>query len=103
MKENFQANVDSYVVSFIRFHLIACSTQRYSINNVFGDLVFFTHCKIMGMLVANTGFEDIVYQSGVYSSGSIKGVLAGTNYNKAWIVHSGTICYLRLLSHAVYY
>ena len=57
----------------------------------------------MGMLVTNTGFEDIVYQSGVCSSGSINGVLAGTHYNKAWIVHSGTICYLRLLSHAIYY
>ena len=57
----------------------------------------------MGMLVANTGFEDIVYQSGVCSSGSINGVLAGTYYNKTWIIHSGTICYLRRLSHAVYY
>ena len=42
---------------------------------------------MMGMLVANTGFEDIVYQSGV----SINGVLAGAHYNRAWIVHSGTI------------
>ena len=55
------------------------------------------------MLVANTGFEDIVYQSGVSSSGNIKSVLAGTQYNRAWIVHSGTIYYLRLLSHAVYH
>ena len=57
----------------------------------------------MGMLVANTGFEDIVYQSGVCSSGSINNILAGLHYNRAWIVHSGTICYLRLLSHAVYH
>lgn len=43
----------------------------------------------MGLLVANTGFEDIVYQSGVCSSGSINGVLVGTHYNRAWTVHSG--------------
>ena len=39
------------------------------------------------MLVANTGFEDIVYQSGVSSSGNIKSVLAGAQCNRAWIVH----------------
>ena len=57
----------------------------------------------MGMLVANTGFEDIVYQSSVCSSGSLKGVLTDSHYKRAWIVHSGTIYYLRLLSHAVYH
>ena len=55
------------------------------------------------MLVTNTGFEDIVYQSGLCSSGSINGVLTGSHYNRAWIVHSSTIYYLWLLSHAVYH
>ena len=48
-------------------------------------------------------FEDIVYKSGLCSSCSINGVLAGSHYNRVWIVHSGTIYYLRLLSHAIYH
>ena len=56
----------------------------------------------MGMVVTNIGFADILYQSSVRSSGSINGVLAGPHYNRVWIVHSGTTCYLRPLSHAVY-
>ena len=44
----------------------------------------------MAMLVADTSFGDIVYQFGVCSSGSINGVLAGSHYNGAWAVHSGT-------------
>ena len=35
----------------------------------------------MDILVANTGFEDIVYQSEFCSSGSINAVLAGSHYN----------------------
>ena len=57
----------------------------------------------MGMLVANTGFEDIVYQSGFCSSVSNNSVLAGSCYNRAWIVQLDTIYYLRLMSHAIYH
>ena len=53
------------------------------------------------MLVGNTGFEKIVYQSGICSSGSINDVFS--HYKRAWIVHTGTIYYLRLLSRAVYH
>ena len=31
---------------------------------------------------------DVVYQAGVCSYGSLKGVLSGSHYNRAWIVHS---------------
>jgi len=40
------------------------------------------------MLVESTGFEEIVYQSGVCKSGSLNGVISGTQYNRAWFVHS---------------
>ena len=39
------------------------------------------------MLVANSGFEDVVYQSNVCSSGSQNGKFSGSLYNKARYVH----------------
>jgi hypothetical protein len=38
--------------------------------------------------VAGSGFEDIVFQSGVCTSGSLQGVLAGSHYNRGWTVHN---------------
>jgi hypothetical protein len=38
--------------------------------------------------VAGSGFEDIVFQSGVCTSGSLQGVLAGSRYNRGWTVHN---------------
>ena len=98
MKENFQVNMDSYVFSLIRFLFnIACCSQKQSFNNdVFVDLIFFPHFKIMGMLVANTGFEDIVYQ---YTNQGFALLVALT---VLWLAHI-TIQYLRLMSHAVYH
>ena len=40
------------------------------------------------MLVANSGFEDVVYQYNVWSIGSLNGVFSGSLYNKAWYVHN---------------
>ena len=40
------------------------------------------------MLVANSGFEDVVYQSNVCASGSLNGVFLGLLYSKAWYVHN---------------
>ena len=40
------------------------------------------------MLVANSGFEDVVYQSNVCSSGSLNGVFSGSLYTKAWHIHN---------------
>jgi len=37
--------------------------------------------------VRGSGFEDIVFQSGICTSGSLGGVLAGSHYNRAWVVH----------------
>ena len=44
----------------------------------------------MGDIIAGSGFEDVVFQSGVSSSDSLRAVLSGTHYNRAWNVHSGT-------------
>ena len=42
------------------------------------------------MLVANSRFEDVVYQSNVCTSGSLNGVSSGSLYNKAWYVFNVT-------------
>lgn len=42
---------------------------------------------IMGQLISNSGFEDIVFQAGLCASGSLNGVLRGKHYNRAWTVH----------------
>ena len=61
-------------------------------NNVvihLGDFHFIKeNFGVIGGLVEASCFEDVVYQAGVCSYGSLKGVLSGSHYNRAWIVHS---------------
>ncbi len=61
-------------------------------NNVvihLGDFHFIKeNFGVIGKLIAGSGFEDVVFQSGVCSMGSLNGVLAGSHYNRAWIVHA---------------
>ena len=40
------------------------------------------------MLVEPSGFEDVIFQLGICSSGSSNGVIKRTQYNRAWIVYS---------------
>ena len=44
-----------------------------------GDLFFL----VAGLLVSYAGFEDVIYQGKVCTSGSLSGVMAGRNYNRA--------------------
>ncbi len=41
----------------------------------------------IGKLIGGSGFEEIVYQAGLCTAGSIKGVLSGKHYNRSWMVH----------------
>ena len=43
---------------------------------------------VIGKLIAGSGFEDVIFQSNVCASGSLEGVLAGSHYNRCWIVYS---------------
>ena len=43
------------------------------------------------MLMSNSGFEDVAYESNLCSSGSMLGVMAGSHHNRAWIVHSSNL------------
>ena len=42
---------------------------------------------IIGKIVSGSGFEDVVYQADLCTSGGMKGVLSGKHYNRAWSVH----------------
>ena len=54
-----------------------------------GDFHFIKeNVGVIGKLVTGSGFEDVIFQSGVCTSGSLQGVLAGSHYNRAWVVHS---------------
>ena len=43
---------------------------------------------MLGKILTESGFEDIVYQAGVCTSGSLNGVLTRSHYNRAWFVHN---------------
>ena len=38
-------------------------------------------------MISNSGFEDILYQADICTSGAIKGVISGKHYNRSWAVH----------------
>ena len=42
---------------------------------------------IIGKIVAGSGFEDVLYQADLCTSGGIKDVLSGKHYNRSWNVH----------------
>ena len=39
-------------------------------------------------MLTDSGFEDIVYQAGICTSGSLLGAMMGSHYNRAWLIHS---------------
>ena len=46
-----------------------------------------TFFGITGTFISGSGFEEIVYQSGLCRSGSINTPLSGKHYNRCWYVH----------------
>lgn len=38
-------------------------------------------------MIEGSGFEEVVYQSGLCTPGGIRGVLSGKHYNRCWAVH----------------
>ena len=41
----------------------------------------------VGKFILGSGFEEVVYQAGLCTSGGIKGALTGKRYNKSWMLH----------------
>jgi hypothetical protein len=46
-----------------------------------------TFFAVIGRFVESSGFEDVLFQAGLCSSGSITGVMSGKHYNRCWLVH----------------
>ena len=46
-----------------------------------------TFFGVIGRFVEGSGFEDVIFQSGLCSSGSLSGVINGRHYNRCWLVH----------------
>ena len=42
---------------------------------------------LMGKHIGGSGFEDVIFQAGICSSGSMNGVISGSHYNRSWAVH----------------
>ena len=49
-----------------------------------GMMEFFS---IIGKIIQGNGFEDIVYQAGLCTSGGSNGVLTGKHYNRSWVLY----------------
>ena len=42
---------------------------------------------VIGKIIQESGFEEIVYESGLCTSGGLKGILSGKHYNRSWLTH----------------
>ncbi len=71
------------------FHVVWNNPQAWSdifihLGDFHAMMAFF---GVIGKYVAGSGFEDILFQTSLCSSGSITGVLSGKHYNRCWTVH----------------
>ena len=41
---------------------------------------------VLGKIVKESGFKDVVYQASLITSSSLNGVIAGSHYNRSWYV-----------------
>ena len=47
-------------------------------------MVFF---GIIGSFFKGSGFEEMIFQLGLCTSGSIKSLISGKQYNRCWSIH----------------
>ena len=67
----------------------------WSYPNIFKNIVFHLgdfhfmkeNFKVIGNFVKDSGFEDVIYQASVCTSGSLIGVMSGSHYNRGWIIN----------------
>ena len=68
------------------YHILWNNPQEFNkvlmhLGDFHGMMEFFS---IIGKIVQGSGFEELVYQAGLCTSGGIKGVLSGKHYNRTW-------------------
>ena len=71
------------------YHVIWNNPQAWAdiiihLGDFHAMMAFF--CDI-SCFVSGSGFEDILFQAGLCSSGSIAGLLSGKHYNRNWLLH----------------
>ena len=49
--------------------------------------IIMTFFAIIGKFVSGSGFEEVIFQTDICSSGSINGVMSGKQYNRSWMTH----------------
>lgn len=54
------------------------------LGDLHGFMEFF---GIIGKIIQGSGFEEIVYQANLCTSGSLQGVLSGKHYNRSWLIN----------------
>lgn len=71
------------------FHVVWNNPDAWSdIIIHLGDFhAMMTFFAVIGRFVEGSGFEDVIFQAGLCSSGSITGVMSGKHYNRCWLVH----------------
>jgi hypothetical protein len=83
-------HITIYVGAAIKaYHVIWNNPQAWSdiiihLEDFHAVMAFF---GVFGCFVGGSGFEDILFQSGLCSSGSIAGLLSGKHYNRNWLLH----------------
>ena len=85
------ANITFDVGAAINAHKILWNhPERFkSIIIHLGDFHFMKEVfNVLGSIVCGSGFEDIIFQADICSTGSLNGVLTGSHYNRCWAVHS---------------
>ena len=44
--------------------------------------------RCIGGILSLSGFEDVIFQAGLCSSGTINSILCRSHYNRAWSIHN---------------
>ena len=84
-------NVTFDMEAAINCYKLIWNYQHYFSNVVIhqGDFHFLReNFLIIDIIIQASGFEDLAFQAGICTPRSIKSVLSGSHYNKAWTVHS---------------
>ena len=83
-------NITLDIVTIMNAYKLLWGNMNQSSNIVLhiGDFHYMKEkFKFLGHLVRSSGFEDVIFQSRVCTSGSLEGVLVGSHYNRTWRVH----------------
>ena len=71
------------------YHVIWNNAEEF--KTLFYTYETFKDCKkffcVIGKISQGSGFEELVYESGLSTSGGLKGVLSGKHYNRGRLTH----------------